>query len=270
MKINERGKAPFYLFDSLSDICEISHFISSRKGGVSENAYNSLNIGFGTDDEYSNVLENRRIMADSVGIPLESFIMLNQVHKTNIAIIFPEMKGMGAIKKENAIRETDAMITSVKGICLYVMAADCVSILFYDPVKQVIGAAHAGWRGTVDKIASLTVLKMQETYGCNPTDILVGIGPSIGPCCYNVGSDVIDSAMNAFGTTDRFIRCGANFMPHFDLWYANKYQLLQSGIPEAHIEIAGICTMCESHNFFSSRVGKGVTGRFGAGIMLNN
>ena len=268
MKRNDRGAAPFYLFDHLSGQCDIKHFISTRKGGVSEGPFDSLNVGLGTDDERSSVMTNRQILADSVGIPLESFVILNQVHKTNVVVVTPEMKGAGSLDRATAIRETDAVVTSVKGICLYVMSADCVSLLFYDPVLKVIGAAHAGWRGTVQNMAAHTVTVMQDSYGCRPSDILAGIGPSIGPCCYDVGSDVIDAVMEAHGTTEGFIRTGSDSLSHFDLWYTNKFQLLQAGIPEKNIEVSGICTMCEHHNFFSSRFDQGITGRFGAGIML--
>ena len=139
----------------------------------------------------------------------------------------------------------------------------------YDPVKLVIGAAHAGWRGTVKKMAANTILKMQEQYGCSPKNICVGIGPSIGPCCYNVGGEVIQEVLQTFGTTEGLINFNnPEFAPILDLWSANKMQLIEVGVSEENIEIAEICTNCHHDDFFSSRHGKGITGRFGAGIMI--
>ena len=110
---------------------------------------------------------------------------------------------------------------------------------------------------------------MQEVYHCNTADIHAAIGPSIGPCCYNVGGEVIDSLLRFFGTTEKYINFNAtDSLPYFDLWYANKQQLLDAGLFEDHIEVAEICTKCNYNNFFSSRYGHGNTGRFGAGITL--
>lgn len=268
MKRNETGTAPYYKFDRLSQCCGIKHFISTRHGGLSDGAFDSLNVGLGTGDEAATVLENRQILAASVNIPLESFVTLNQVHNTTVSIVTSDMKGQGAFDRNTAIQETDAVITNECGICLFVMAADCVPILLYDPQKNVIGAVHAGWRGTVKQIVFLTVQKMQEAFGCNPADIIAGIGPSIGPCCYTIGSDVIDAVLHNFKTTEGFINCGSDNLPYFDLWYANRKQLMDAGIPDEQIETSGICTMCEHDKFFSFRHGKGITGRFGAGIML--
>lgn len=261
--------APYYTFKSLSAFAGIKHFVSTRHGGVSSNAYSSLNIGFGTDDDASLVLQNRQNMAKSVDIPLDAFVMLNQVHGKNVSVVTSDMKGLGAFGRENAICATDAMVTNQPNICLFVMSADCVPILFFDPVKKAIGACHAGWRGTLAKIAQATVLAMTANYGCNPADIIAAIGPSIGPCCYNVGGEVIDSVLRTFGSTDALIRFDKfDWKPYFDLWCTNKVLLQEVGINERNIETSGICTQCRHTDFFSSRHGKGITGRFGAGIML--
>jgi YfiH family protein len=264
-----KGEVELFKFRNLSKHIEIKHFITSRKGGVSAGAYDSLNIGFGTNDFSINVLENRHRMAVETEIPLDSFIMANQVHGTNIEIVTGKYKGMGAFYRDNALKATDAMITNQSEICLFIMNADCVPVLFYDPGKKVIGAAHAGWRGTVNKIAALTIKKMEETFGCNPSDILVGIGPSIGPCCYEVGEDVVDHVYKNFGNTKNFVKQtdkSSKFI--LDLWYTNEYQLIEAGVKPDSIEVSNICTLCNKDKFFSSRGGEGDTGRFGAGIML--
>jgi len=265
-----QGLAPYFLFDSLSVYSEIKHFVSTRHGGVSRNAYSSLNIGLGTDDDRALVLENRKIMAQSVDIPLNAFVFLNQIHDARVAIVNAGMKGCGAFTRDTAICGTDAMVTNVPDICLFVMSADCVPLLFFDPVKKVIGACHAGWRGTLLKAPVATIQTMCESYGSVPADILVAVGPSIGPCCYNVGGEVIDSVLRTFGSTDAFIRFDKfDWQPYFDLWSTNQLILRKAGIQEKNIEISGLCTQCHHTDFFSSRHDKGITGRFGAGIMLN-
>jgi polyphenol oxidase len=269
MQLLTHSEAPYFVFDKLHTYNQITHFVTTRHGGVSDGAFAALNLGLGTQDRPLSVLQNRQIIADSVGIPQEYFVLANQVHGTNVEVIQIDRRGEGAFSRSNAIPATDALITNVPEICLFVMAADCVPLLFFDPTKLVVGAAHAGWRGTVKKIAVATILKMQKIYNCQPSDIQVAIGPSIGPCCYNVGGEVIEKVLQMFGTTDGLISFdNPESSPIFDLWAANKIQLLESGVLEENMEIAAICTQCNNGDFFSSRHGKGITGRFGAGIMI--
>lgn len=179
------------------------------------------------------------------------------------------MIGNGAFTRDTAISETDAMVTNAPNVCLFVMSADCVPLLFYDPVKKAIGACHAGWKGTIDKAPSATIKTMCNAFGSRPSDIFAAIGPSIGLCCYNIGSEVIDSALRSFGSTDDIIKFDIfNRQPYFDLWTTNKNVLIEAGITKSHIELAGLCTHCNNTDFFSSRYDKGITGRFGAGIMI--
>lgn len=258
-----------FQFNRFQAFPEIIHFITTRQGGVSQGPYASLNIGYGTDDSQLSVLRNRHRLAKAVGFPLDYFVMGNQVHGTNVSIVTKKDRSSGALHKFNAIPSTDALITNEPGLCLFVMAADCVPLLFFDPVRKVIAATHAGWRGTVNRIASKTVAKMQEVFQCNPTDIWAGIGPSIGSCCYQVGEEVVAQVQNSFGATDKFIDYQKG-SPYLDLWTANQTDLLEAGLEKSNIEISGICTKCNHEDFFSSRDGNGDTGRFGAGIMLKD
>lgn len=258
----------FFEFQNLQGHTDIIHFISTRYGGVSVGAYASLNIGFGTDDAPLAVLRNRHLMARALDIPLDYFVMANQVHGNHVALITKNDRGSGAFHKYNAIPSTDALITNVSRVCLFVMAADCVPLLFFDPVKKIIGATHAGWRGTIKQIASATIREMQLAFQCDPADILAGIGPSIGPCCYVVGTEVAEQVQKTYKTTEGFIRYNPSGEPIFDLWYANRHELRLAGLKEQNIETAGICTHCHPDDFYSSRHANGITGRFGAGIML--
>lgn len=267
----EKGQTVIYQFSSFATYGEIEHFVSTREGGVSEPPYNSLNMGYGTDDFSLHVLENRHRLASAVDIPLDYFIMANQVHGTNIEVVTKKHRSLGALHKNNALQATDGMITQDSEVCLFVMGADCTPLLFFDPQKKVIGAAHAGWRGTISNMAGCMVNKMKDTYGCDPANIIAGIGPSIGPCCYEVGPEVTEAVMNNFGTIEGFISNSEHTgNPILNLWYTNKQLLTVAGVPETNIEISSLCTFCNQHHFFSSRGGNGRTGRFGAGIMLYN
>lgn len=265
-----RKGLPLYVFSKLKKFENITHFVTTRHGGVSDGAYSALNLGLGTEDSPLSILQNRQILADALSIPLEHFVFANQVHSTNVEVITKDRRGAGAFSRHNAITACDAMITAEPEICLFVMGADCVPILFLDPTKQVVGAAHSGWRGTVNKIAACTIKKMSEHFGCLPQDVLVAVGPSIGPCCYNIGGEVIDEVLRNFGTTEGLISFdNPESTPIFNLWQANKVQLMEIGVPEENIQIAELCTQHNHGDFFSSRHGKGITGRFGAGIMIN-
>jgi len=150
-----------------------------------------------------------------------------------------------------------------------VMVADCVPVILFDPVKKVSAVIHAGWRGTVKHITSNTVKTMTDRFGCDPADIIAGIGPSIGPCCYEVGEEVRTVVEQSFGTTrDYLVTKNHSDKPHFDLWYANHKQLTDSGVKPENIETSELCTRCNSQIFYSSRADKGITGRFAAGIFI--
>ena len=256
-------------FENLSAWKEIRHFVSTRTGGVSKPPFDSLNLGFNVGDNPDRVLKNRRRFAEAIGIPLNQFTIARQIHSGNVRIISDELKGSGSTNHENAIKDTDAMVTNVEGICLAILVADCVPILFFDPVQRAIGVAHAGWKGTLEFIAQKTVMAMEKAFGSLAEDVVVGIGPSIGPCCYKVGPDIISQVEIIFHTKKEYIlnesKSGEGY---FDLWKANLDQLLHAGIERKNIEMAMRCTCHNSDLFFSYRHQKGVTGRFCPGITL--
>lgn len=269
MNAIETPETTFFTFDNLSCFDEITHFVSSRKGGLSDNHFAGLNTGFHVGDDNFRVLQNRRILADAIGVDLLKFTFANQCHSANVAIVSESGRGKGALEKETAVDHTDGMVTNVKDICLSVQVADCVPILMYDPVCHVVTAIHAGWKGTLRKIAIEAVAKMVQHYGCRAENIYAALGPSNGPCCYEVGLDVFREAQTSLGPSKNFMRPTDKKDKYiFDQWQANIQQLLDAGLKQAHIESSGICTQCEHDTFFSSRHGQGHTGRIMAGIML--
>jgi len=207
-----------------------------------------------TDEEPAKILQNRATI--EAEFPNMKFIVAHQIHSSNIEII-KELKTQGWESQSSVVKDCDALITDKKGVMLTILTADCVPVLLFDPIQKVVGAVHAGWRGTAEDIVFKTVLKMQESFGSNPKDIIVGVAPSIGACCYEVGEDV---AKHFFDHRDSFTQKGDKFM--LDLPYLNKIQLLKAGLIEENIEMSGICTTCEVDDYFSYRKEQGCSGRF--------
>ena len=258
-----------YSFHVFSTIPGLKHFVSTRHNGISEKNFSSLNLGFHVGDNNLNVLRNRKLLSVATGIDIYRFTCANQCHSGNVVLVDDASRGKGSVDKENAIPNADGMITNVEKICLGVQVADCVPILLYDPVERVIAALHSGWKGALKKIAPQAVEKMIQHYGCKTGNILAALGPSNGPCCYEVGPDVVHEAELALGNTAGIVKPSPKAGKYiFDQWQANKRQLLEMGLKESNIETAEICTQCHSDTFFSSRADAGVTGRFVAGIML--
>ncbi len=265
-----RHSSSTFRFLNLSKQDGVNHFVSTRIGGLSRPPYESLNLGFHVGDSPKTVLKNRERLAANIKIPLSDFTIARQIHSGTVTIVAKQMRGCGAADYDTAVEATDAMVTAVPRLCLTVLSADCVPVLLFDPQKRIVAAVHAGWRGTVKLVAQKTVEALQHEFNCKLTDLLVGIGPSIGPCHYEIGSEVISQVEATFGDTDGYISHESpDGKGYFNLWEANKRQIMEAGIPPQNIEVAGICTYCNAHLFFSARHQKGRTGRFGAGIMLS-
>ncbi len=262
------GSLLLWFFQNLSKYKEICHFVSTRIGGFSAPPYDSLNLGFHVGDKPDIVLANRKRLAKSLNIPLHNFTTARQIHDSNVKIVTEDFVGNGAFDYDTAINATDAMVTNIPDVCLMVLQADCVPLLFFDVKEKVIGVAHAGWKGTIKTVAQNTVVVMEKEFNCLPENILVGIGPSIGPCCCEVGAEVVARIDKSFHNKGGYIREASDGKCYFDLWEANKLQLLQMGIPAENVEVAEICTCCNYTTFFSYRYHRKETGRFGAGIML--
>jgi YfiH family protein len=265
------GSLTILFFKHLLEHETVTHFVSTRTGGFSESPYDSLNLGLHVGDDRDTVLKNRERLAVAVGVPLDRFTIARQIHSGNVRIVSAALRGSGSRDQVNAVEGTDAMATDTPGICLIVLVADCVPMLFFDPSRRAIGVAHAGWRGTLESVASHTVTAMKDAFGSSPGDIVVGIGPSIGPCCYQVGPEVVSQVKRVFHQRNDFIvnesKDGRGYL---DLWKANLDVLLHAGVKRENIEIARRCTCHEPEWFFSYRKQGGDTGRFAAGIMLSS
>ena len=255
-----------WFFPHLLPHREVLHFVSGRTGGVSTPPYDSLNLAFHVGDAPGSVAANRKILAHALAIDPVAMVAARQVHGNTVAILDHQERRQ---VDEEALR-ADALVTDIPGTCLMVLLADCVPVLIVDPIKRVVGVAHAGWRGTVKLVASETVRVLTERYGSSPKDLFVGIGPSIGPDEYEIGPEVIAEVERVFGTKRGFIRGerASDGKGLFDLWEANKVQLVRSGVPEDRIQVARLSTYQHPYLFFSERRLGGPTGRFAAGVMI--
>ena len=266
----KKGDLTLFSFDSLSHYGCLIQAVSTRVGGVSEGIFHSLNLGFHVDDRYDAVLTNRQRFCRSLSLPIESIVAGQQVHGTEVVVVDGSHRGKGAQSWADTIPKTDAMVTNSPDIALMVLVADCAAILLYDPEKEAIGIAHGSWRGAIGGIVSHTVQKMIDSFGCQPEDIQVGISPSIGPCCYKVGEDVLSALRTSFPDQwGQFIVHQTDGSVHLNLWELLRQQLVESSIPKKKVETTGICTACNMNLFYSHRGEMGKTGRNGALISLH-
>lgn len=253
-ELTSREGVTFVRFPELN----VPHGSSTRLGGVSEGEYESLNLGYTTDDDETTVDENRRRFGEALGVRVPW--VLRMEHGTEVAVM-----------NEQAERDTrlpgDACVTDRPGVTLSITTADCVPIVFYDPGRPAVGVAHAGWRGTVAGIAAATVSKMVEQYGSRATELLVGIGPAIGPERFLVDQDVADTFTRSFSGQDLVVSRGNKWA--IDLWEANRRQLLEWGVPARQIFCCRLCTSSRSDLFFSYRRDSGRTGRMATAIALS-
>jgi len=265
------GKLLYLSYQMFQPFDTLTNVVSTRLGGVSQPPYHALNLGLSVGDDQTNVIQNRTLFCDEVGIDLRTVTVGHLIQGTHIEVVSPTQRGRGAIDRESGLPGTDGLITNTPGISLLLLIADCAAISFFDPKRRVIGLGHGGWRGTVGGIAQKMVKEMNKAFDCHPVDIFVGVSPSIGPCCYEVREDVIHAFHEAFpDQASNFFIQQADGSVHLDMWTALKWQLLASGIQEDHIEFAGICTACHTDLFYSHRAEKGKTGRFGGLIMLHS
>lgn len=225
------------------------HAFSTRHGGVSQDGLASLNLGFSRGDARENVLENYRRLTQAIGVSMDSLVLAAQTHTDHIRKVTRADGGEGIIKKTFA--DIDGLMTDEAGVTLVTFHADCTPVFLADPVRRAIALVHAGWRGTVQNIAGKAVAAMVKEYGCRPQDILAAIGPSAGPCCYEVSTDV-GQAINEAAEGGALVYHGDNPKPFADLWTANRKMLLRAGILEEHITVAGECT-CHDERYFSHR-----------------
>ncbi|MDY7039384.1 MAG: peptidoglycan editing factor PgeF [Chloroflexota bacterium] len=258
LKYRDHGLV-YYCFEALDDQEGLFHGIFTRLGGVSSTPWATLNVGHTVGDDHEAVEENHARVCRVLDISGQDIVTGYQVHGTLVARVSREDRGQ-------VYPETDILITDVPGVALMQRYADCLPILLYDPVNRAIGIAHAGWRGTLAGVTPKTVQAMQTAFGSRTIDLIAGLGPGIGPCCYQVGTEVADAAQAAIPGWPSVLLHQRDGSWHLDLWEANRRLLVQAGVER--VEVSGLCTACRTDEFYSHRAESGRTGRFGVVVGL--
>lgn len=254
---------------------EVSAGFTGREGGISKPPYDSLNLAYHVGDDPNDVLDNRRLLLNKLGFENGSWTCAEQVHGKRVAVVREEDRGKGYIDRSSAFQDTDALVTNVPGMLLTSFYADCVPLYFMDPVKKVIGLAHAGWKGTVQAIAEEVVHVMETEFGSQRTHIYGAIGPSIGGCCYEVDDTVMDKVRPILDGISQVPATSFIESPSqnagktmLNLKELNRIIMIKAGILPTHIEYTSWCTSCHTDKFFSYRTEGGVTGRMASWIGL--
>lgn len=293
----QRGDVRYLQFNHFQQFSNLTHGIFMRHGGYSEAPYESLNTlgSLRGGDNLENVVHNRQLILQTLDLSNYPCATLWNVHGADVMVFdrietwrtdWANASYYHQAWTTEEIHKADAILTRERGVALALSFADCVPILLHDPVQQVIGIAHGGWRGTARGVVFATIEMMGERFGSQSQDIHVGIGPAIGPCCYEVSETVQDlfTGKQSFENTPTNLRYHGSVresaifstvrLPdkdslRVDLAATNHKQLLMAGILPEHIEIVGICTSCNREHFFSHRGENSKTGRFPTIIALS-
>lgn len=262
----KREGVPFLQFPIFKPY-PLVHGFSTRLGGVSSGHCATMNLSFTRGDAVSDVRENHRLFARAVGYDVSELVLTDQVHGTVIKRVGAEDCGE-VFQDERSIRETDGLITNEKNVMLMTFFADCVPLLFFDPVQQAVGNAHSGWRGTVQKMGQKMVESMEREFGSRPEDIRAVVGPSICRACYEVDEAVIREFDDVFDEKyrERLYDKKENGHYQLDLWEANRIILEEAGMKPEHICVSGLCTYEHPEQLFSHRYTNGRRGNLCAVI----
>lgn len=264
---NRCGDLVYLTSDLIAGTGLVKHGFSTRHGRLSNVATDNFNLGF-KNGHPASVRQMRQFFLETLGTSLDKLVAGQQVHGTKVEVVTEATTGRGALVWEDGLAATDALVTATADVALSVYTADCVPILFLDPVQKAVGAAHAGWRGSVNKIAVSTLKTMQQHFDSRPEDILVAIGPSIGPCCYEVDDVVLQPLKEQIPWWQDIIIFSRPGHFKLNLWELNRRLLLDTGVKAGHISVAEICTHCQVQHFFSYRGEHGRAGSLMAVISL--
>jgi len=252
MLLRQKKGIYFIQFPQLLAAKGVWHAIFLRLGGVSPDPFDTLNVSAGNGDVLEHIKANHKRIGTI--LPPGKLVAAHQTHGTKVLNISKMFK-----ENEQASLSGDAMVSQRKALFLMIQVADCQAIFLIDPVGKVIANVHSGWRGSIVNILGNTIATMINQYGCNPEDILAGVGPSLGPCCAEF--------INFRKEIPRKFWSHIDSRNHFDFWAISRDQLKKAGVKNKNIHVSQICTRCNPHLFFSYRSRK-QTGRFAAVIGL--
>jgi YfiH family protein len=243
---------PYFCFSILSKQRRLVHGVFTRHGGSSRAPYDTLNMGYNTGDDPEKVRQNLETIKNV--LQAKQLLFMNQIHKDGIKVLRHDNP-----VNIDKIPEADAIITDMRDVAIMIKQADCQGIILFDPAQMILSVVHCGWRGNQCNILGTVIERMGSVFGCDPSDIIAAIGPSLGPCCaeFVTHKEIFPESFNKFMVRENF----------FDLWELSRYQLIDAGLKSQNIEIVGICTKCSHDIFFSYRAAR-ITGRFATAAML--
>lgn len=253
----------------LLDSVGAKHMFTTRIGGVSEGCFCGWNFASGIGsitDREEKVLQNYAIAASKFGLACSDICRSYQTHTDCVITVDETHRGVGTVKEKFPFG-VDGLVSETKDLLLSVRSADCVPILFYDPVHKVCAAVHSGWKGTAMGIAKNAVTEMQK-HGCRANDIHAAIGPCIGACCYEVGTEVFDAFLQANTAFSRCFCASGEGKYLLNLTGVNRMWLESAGVPGTQIDEACLCTRCNETEFFSHRRMGAVRGTMSAFITV--
>jgi YfiH family protein len=279
VKVKHRNGVSYLEFQNFARFSGIRHGVFTRNNGKSSGPFQSLNVSYDIGDDDHNVRENRNIISRCMDE--KDLIFTEQVHGLRVLAFIEGSKASNVsdvdVSSDRGYLEIpeeiigdfdsgyerkligDALVTNIPKKFLVVQVADCQSILMHDPVKQVVANVHSGWRGSIKNIIGHTIKTMEINFGCIPSDIIAGIGPSLGPCCAEF--------VNYEKEIPKFYWKYKDDRDHFDFWSVSCDQLCEAGVLNENVDISRLCTKCDPDRFFSFR-GEGITGRFATIIGL--
>jgi YfiH family protein len=261
MHRNESDGLAFYTFEALEAYPELVHAITTRHGGVSTGPHSSLNVSNKLGDDPKAVEENLLRICAALGLERDDLTSPNQRHTANV-------RRVGAAERGHIQVGYDALVTDQARVPLLLRYADCVPVLIYDPAHRAAAVVHSGWRGTVLGAPQAAVESLVREFDSRPEDLVAAIGPSIGPCCYEVGPEVVSAVREAFTGGDGLLSVRSGGRVHLDLWAANRRWLTGCGVRSSRIEVGEMCTACHTEEFYSHRAEHGKTGHFAALMSL--
>ncbi|MBQ7471765.1 MAG: peptidoglycan editing factor PgeF [Prevotella sp.] len=254
---------------------EVTAFSTTRHGGYSKGNYAELNINRFCGDDEACIRKNREALCTLLGISDDRLLMPHQVHLTKVARIDEALLSLSEEQRREALEGYDALMTNLEGVCIGVSTADCIPILLYDKAHHAVCAIHAGWRGTVARIAEKAIAEMEAAYGTQPLQLVAQIGPGIHQDSFEVGDEVYEAFVQVGFDMPSFSRRQENALSHQEKWHldlpeCNRQQLMNAGIPAASISVSPICTFEQADRFFSARKLGISSGRIFTGIVMND
>ena len=260
LSVSDKNGVVFLSFPKIDAAKGAVHGFSTRLGGVSEGIFSTMSFSTSLPDKREAVLENYKRFCTAIGGDYKNTVLSDQTHTANVRVVTKEDIGKGLFS-ERDYTDIDGLVTNVKGALLVTQYADCTPLAFYDPKRGVVAASHAGWRGTVSLIAKNTIDTMVKEFGCDPKDIICGIGPNIGVCCYEVDDPVINEVKKLdFLNFESCVFPKGNGKYMLDLKDVNKQIFLHCGISPENIDVSDLCTCCNADVFHSHRATGGKRG----------